>query len=437
MEGMFITPQHFQQHDRYFHSHVRDWITSCFGDIWGLKKLEIDQEQYRVGRLRIMSVSGVFQDGTPFHSDQELSLQIPAGTVNKKVYLALPLYRPAQVNVARNAPPTVRHTSYAADVIDEASGDNDIVQVEHSRLNLSLHLEGSQLTAYTLLPVIHVRELHSDGSLIIDGSFIPPALDIAVSPVLQEQLSELTALMTQRSRQCCQRLQGGADAESRQMRVLDLFWLQTLNRWLPWFGTVARDAGMSAGAMFRELGMCLGDLLALLSEPLPELPYFDHSNPGPSVSVLFRSLRRVLSSVADDRVVVINWDNTEFANRRLMLLEDPDPERMQSGRIVLGVQSSLGVVATGQRFVNASKLAGKRRIDTLVCSALPGIRMLQLPMAPGELQPKQDVVYFEVNRSDPLWQELISNGDQLVIHIDERLPDVELTLYVIRGGESI
>ena len=437
LEGMFITPQHFQQHDRYLHAHVRDWMFSCYGEVWGFKHLKIDQDQYRVGRLRIMGLTGVFRDGTPFHSDEELTLQIPPGTVNKKVYLALPLYRPSQVNVARNASPTIRHTSFAADVIDEASDDNDIVQVEQSRLNLSLHLEGSHLTSYTLLPVIHVRELHSDGSLIIDRGFIPPALDISVSPMIQEQLSELTALMAQRSRQCCQRLQGGADAQSRQMRVLDLLWLQTLNRWQPWFGTVSRDAGMSSGAMFRELSMCLGDLLALLTEPLPDLPVFDHGDAGPSLSILFRSLRRVLSSVADDRVLVISWGADEFKNRRLLVLEDPGPERMQSGRVVIGAKSNLGVMVTGQRFVNASKLAGRRRIDTLVCSALPGIRMVQLPVAPAELQPKQDVVYFEVNRSDPLWQELMANGDQLVIHIDERLPDIELMLYVIRGGESI
>ncbi len=435
LEGMFITPQHFQQHDRYFHAHVRDWITNCFGEVWGFKKLEIDQTQYRVGRLRIMQAEGVFRDGTPFRCEQELTLQVPAGTVNKKVYLALPLYRPAQVNVLRNASPTVRYTSFAGDVIDEASDDNDIVQVEQSRLNLSLHLEGGHLTSYTLLPLVQVREIHSDGSLILDPGYIPPALDISVSPVLHEQLSELTALMTQRSRQCCQRLQGGADAQSRQMHVLDLLWLQTLNRWQPWFSTVTRDSNMTPGAMFRELAMCLGDLLALLSEPVPELPVFDHGEPEPSLSVLFRSLRRVISSVADDRVLVLNWDASQFEQKRLLLLEDLGPERLQSGRVVLGVQSSVGVMSTGQRFVNASKLAGSRRIETLVCSALPGIRMVQLPVAPAELQPRQDMVYFDVNRSDPLWLELIANGDRLTIHIDERLPDVELTLYVIRGGE--
>ena len=149
LEGMFITPQHFQQHDRYMHSFVREWMDSRFGDSWGIRSLSIDTSQFQVGRVRVMSVQGVFADGTPFLSSGELTLQIPPGTVNKKVYLALPLYRPGQVNTARDAAPTLRYTSFSADVVDDCSADNDVVAVEQCRLNLSLQLEGGDMTCYT------------------------------------------------------------------------------------------------------------------------------------------------------------------------------------------------------------------------------------------------------------------------------------------------
>ncbi|WP_281647494.1 type VI secretion system baseplate subunit TssK [Parendozoicomonas sp. Alg238-R29] len=434
LEGMFITPQHFQQHDRYMHSFIRDWMNSRFGESWGVRSLDIDKSQYQVGRVRIMSVQGVFPDGTPFVSPEELILQIPPGTVNKKVYLAVPLYRPGQVNTVRNASPTIRYTSFSADVVDDCSSDNDVISIEQCRLNLSLQLEGWDMSCYSLIPVLDIREVHSDGSLVVNSSFVPPCLDVSASPVILEQLNELLALIVQRSRQACQRLQAGAQAKSRQMRVLDLLWLQTLNRWQPWFAT---SSNMSCVDMHRELAMCLGDILALMPEPLPDIPSFNHSDPGPSMLVLFRSLRRVLSSMADERVLVIEWNYDQFAEKRLLVLEEDGSERLQSGRVVLGVKSSLGVVMTGQRFVNASKLVGSRRIDELVCSALPGIRLEQMPVAPAELQSQPDIAYFEVDRSDSLWRELTSAADRLVIHIDERLPDVELTLYVIRTGDSL
>ena len=434
LEGMFMTPQHFQQHDRYMHGYVREWMNSRFGDSWGVRSIDLDVSQYRVGCVRLMSVQGVFPDGTPFLSSEELTLQIHPGTVNKKVYLSLPLYRPGQINTARDAAPTLRYTSFSADVVDDCSADNDVVAVEQCRLNLSLQLEGGDMACYTMIPVLEIREVHSDGSLVLNNSFVPPCLDISASPVLLEQCNELLALMVQRSRQACQRLQAGAQAKSRQMRVLDLLWLQTLNRWQPWF---AASANMSCADVYRELAMCLGDILALIPEPLPDIPPFIYSDPGPSMLVLFRSLRRVLSNVADERVVVMEWERDQFQETRLLVLEDEGPERLQTGRVVLGVKSSLGVIATGQRFANASKLAGRRRINDLVCSALPGVRMEQMPVAPAELQSQPDIAYFEVDRSDPLWQELIATADQLVIHIDERLPEVELALFVIRSGDSL
>ena len=434
LEGMFITPQHFQQHDRYMHSFVREWMGSRFGDIWGIRSLEIDAFQYRIGRVRVMSVQGVFADGTPFLSSSELTLQIPPGTVNKKVYLALPLYKPGQVNTARDAAPTLRYTSFSVDVVDDCSADNDVIAVEQCRLNLSLQLEGGDMSCYTLIPLLEIRELNSDGTLVTDSSFVPPCLDVSASPVILEQCNELLALMIQRSRQACQRLQGGAQSKSRQMRVLDLLWLQTLNRWQHWF---AASFNMSCADMYRELAMCLGDILALVPEPLPPIPQFTYSDPGPSMLVLFRSLRRVLSSVADERVIVVEWNRDRFAKERLLMLEDEGPERLNTGRVVLAVKSSLGVVTTGQRFANASKLAGSRRINELVCSALPGVRLEQMPVAPAELQSQPDMAYFEVDLSDYLWQELVSVSDRLVIHIDERLPDVELTLFVIRTGGSL
>ena len=437
LEGMFITPQHFQQHDRYLHDHIKNWMGNLFGECSGLRNLEIDQGQLRAGSVRVMKVQGVFPDGTPFVSEREISLQVPEGTVKRKVYLALPLYRPGQVNVGRNAPMTMRYTSFSGDVIDESTSDNDLVSVEQSRLNFSLQLEGNDLSCYTLLPLLEVMEMHNDGAIVINSSFIPPCLDIAASPVLVGQLTELTAVMVQRSRQACQRLQAGVQSQSRQMRVLDLLWLQTLNRWMPWFNSYTAGSTLSTADLFRWLSMCLGDLLALMPEPLPDLPVFNHNAPGPGLQTLLRSLKRALSNLVDERVMVLSWNKDQFAQRRLMILEESGTERLANGRMVLGVHSNAGVSQVSQRFVNASKMCGKSRIETLLCSALPGIRLERLPVAPAELQSLPDMLYFEVDRSDPLWQELMRTEDQLTIHIDERLPDVDLTLYVIRTGDGL
>ena len=65
-EGMFLRPQHFQQHGR----HIRGWIEERCGGLrpysWGVTRLEIDTQKLSQGKIGIKRCSGVFPDGTPF-----------------------------------------------------------------------------------------------------------------------------------------------------------------------------------------------------------------------------------------------------------------------------------------------------------------------------------------------------------------------------------
>ncbi|MCD6293218.1 MAG: type VI secretion system baseplate subunit TssK, partial [Deltaproteobacteria bacterium] len=95
VEGMFMLPQHFQQHDRYFENliHRRCRAIRPYG--YGFYRVAIDRELLQIGKLAIAECQGVFPDGTPFNMPDDdplpLPLDIPSEIHHEYVFLGLPL----------------------------------------------------------------------------------------------------------------------------------------------------------------------------------------------------------------------------------------------------------------------------------------------------------------------------------------------------------
>ena len=102
-EGMFLRPQHFQQHDRYIESLVQGLSQGIRAYAWGYSRLKLDRASLAIGKLGLSECCGVFQDGTPFNlphdNDLPLPLDVPEDEKASVVYLALPLRRPDSTEV--------------------------------------------------------------------------------------------------------------------------------------------------------------------------------------------------------------------------------------------------------------------------------------------------------------------------------------------------
>jgi hypothetical protein len=65
-EGMFLQPQHFQQHDRFTEYQLRQRLAATLGHAWGFTSVAIDDAALALGKLSINSAQGVLPDGTAF-----------------------------------------------------------------------------------------------------------------------------------------------------------------------------------------------------------------------------------------------------------------------------------------------------------------------------------------------------------------------------------
>jgi len=111
-EGLFIRPQHFQQNNYSTNLEMMQRTMMSGSNRWGLFNLDIDDQLLSMGKLSIVSASGLLPDGTLFDStdfSEHLTIDIKKEDNGKEIYLALPLNYANEDNIylAKTVEPTL------------------------------------------------------------------------------------------------------------------------------------------------------------------------------------------------------------------------------------------------------------------------------------------------------------------------------------------
>lgn len=427
-EGMFISPQHFQQSERYIENFVHELIHQNFSHYDGLTVLDIDRSMLDIGKVAIRRAKGIFPDGTPFDIQQRLMLDIPVNTRNKKIYLALPISRPGVINVGEH----LRYHMVEHAVFDITREDSDAVMVDLADLNITLKLEGEELQGYALLTIAEVSERITEGSVVLNQAFIPQCLHFGVSTYLKDCLSDVYAQVQYRSQTIATRLQSENNSKSYQALMRDYLWLQVLGGWMPKLHQWSESGNLLARQLYLECISMVGQLQGLEGKTPTIFPLWNPNDQYRVFSAVFSDLLLLLREVQIDNVTTLTWDMQLFSSRRLLRALVTERSLYHQGRFILAVTSSVGAARLGDEFPSVAKLSGSSDIAGLVRNALSGIPLRHLPYAPSELKSRHDVAYFEVDTSAELWQSLVKKDEPIALHIDERIADIHVEFHVIR-----
>ena len=63
---MFLSPQHFQQQERYVENFTREFAGQVSPKCFGVTHLELDRSMLNIGKVSVRRAKGIFPDGTPF-----------------------------------------------------------------------------------------------------------------------------------------------------------------------------------------------------------------------------------------------------------------------------------------------------------------------------------------------------------------------------------
>ena len=433
-QGMFLQPHHFQQEARHVARLVDARARTLSPHAWGLHELVLDDALLALGRVGVARAGGVLPDGTPFAIPQldtpPEPIEIPADLGGELIYLALPLSREGVTEVdfgGAGSDEACRWRAAEESVRDHTSASDEPASIQTGRLTLRLLRQRDATDAFALLAVAHVIECRSDRQVVLDRSHIPPQTVLDATDSLVGSARLLHGLVAQRS----QALAGRMGQLSHGISELaDFLMLQVLNRAEPLMRQHANAPSVHPMQLFTDCLQLAGELSTFASTARRprEFPLYRHDDLRGCFTPLFDELRRMLSIVLEQNAVQIELVDRKHNVRTAVV---KDMELARSAVFVLAVNAQMPAEQLRHLFVAQTKVGPVDRIRDLVNSALPGIGLQPLPVAPRQLPFHAGFFYFELDRNNELWRQFEKSGS-LALHVAGEFPGLELELWAIR-----
>lgn len=434
-EGMFLNPQHFQQHDRYIERYIDNRCAGFGSYAWGFQELEVDAQLLKLGKISLLRGKGVFPDGTPFSfpdiDEAPPVLDIPAGTHNQLVYLALPVRRPGAVDVLpkEDNQNIARYYSTELEVRDVTVEGGDTQTVTVGKLRLRLLLETEDLSGYTCVGVLRVAEARDDKDVVLDGNYLVSCVDCRAAAKLNGFVAELGGLLHHRAESIAGRLadvKRGGTAE-----IADYMLLQLINRVEPVVKHLSTVQGLHPLQLYAELLQLAGELSTFVAKGKrpPEFPRYQHDDLQQTFGPVMTILREFLSMVYEQTAISLALVEKKYGIR---VSEINDRSLLGTANFVLAVRADVAEEVVRSRLPAQIKIGPVERIRQLVNAAMPGIAIRALPVAPRQIPFRSGYCYFELDKHSVYWKELHNSGG-FAMHVGGDFPGLEMEFWAIRN----
>jgi type VI secretion system protein ImpJ len=435
-EGMFLRPQHFQQHDRYMERLINGRCLGLQPHDRGFYNLKIDLSSLKIGKFALTECRGIFPDGTPFNLPEDDDLPLPFDISedirNEIIYLSLPVRRPGatETESAANMDSLARFRTGERDVKDNNSGTEDEASLQIGKLKSRLLLEKEERSGFTCLGVARIIEVRADKNIIIDEHYIPPNLNCFAIPKLNGFLRELHGLLNTRGEAVAGRV--AMSGHGGVAEIADFLLLQIVNRFQPLFEHLSNTCGVHPEEFYR-FGIQLAGELATFFRPEKRpanLPGYDHDELQTTFSPLMEELRELLGKVYQPSAIQIPLSKPKFG---VYAAKRPEVNLLHNAIFVLAANAQVPPDTLRSHFPQQVKIGSVEEIQQLVNSALPGISIHPLSVAPRQIPFHVGFTYFELNKHSPLWDKMTSSGG-FAIHIGGNFPGLELEFWAIMKG---
>ena len=434
-EGLFLQPQHFQQHDRFWERYVEGRAKPLLSHAWGYISMEIDRAAMALGKVQLTAARGVFPDGTPFdfpgQDPPPIALDIDPDVRDEVVVLALPARRPGAEETCGNGhgQSLARFSVAEVEVRDSNESANESALVSVGQLRLRLMRKRDAADAYATLGAVLVIERRADNQLVVSKTYTPPMLHAGSDAVLSGYIRELHGLLHQRGEALAGRLSQlgrGGVAE-----IADFLLLQTVNRYEPLFAHFATHPLLHPERLYCVCLQLAGELATFSNANTRSAAFGEYRQDALEETFLplMVQLRRSLSMVLEQNAIPIELQDRRYGVRVAVIA---DRELLKSASFVLAVSAQMPGETLRTHFPAQVKIGPVERIRDLVNLQLPGIPLQPLPVVPRQIPFHAGHHYFELERGGELWKQLERSGG-MAMYIGGEFPGLELEFWAIRG----
>jgi type VI secretion system protein ImpJ len=218
----------------------------------------------------------------------------------------------------------------------------------------------------------------------------------------------------------------GASAE-----IADFLMLQAINRYEPLLAHHAAAGALHPEELFRVFVSAAGEL-ATFTTPAkrpPTLASYRHDRLRESFEPVIAALRASLSAVLEQAAIPIPIEAKKFG---ISVATVADRTLYTTAVFILAARADLPAEELRRRFPAQLKLGPVERIRDLVNLQLPGVPVHPIPVAPRQIPYHAGFVYFELDQSNELWDQLKSSGG-VAMQVAGEFPGLALEFWAIRG----
>lgn len=433
-EGLFLRPHHFQQQSRYIESLIEARCSSLRPHAWGFAELKIDHDMLRIGKLAISSARGVFPDGTPFNIPDDdpppAPLELDENVRDTVVYLALPVRRQGMQEVGNGSAEEglaryVRREFETADVCTPGMAN---AELEVGALRMKLLYEKDERAEYSCIGFAHIVEQQADKQVLLREDYMPTVANCRAAARLSGFATELQGLLHARGESLATRV---SDAGRGASEIADFLLLLAVNRYEPLIAHLAELEGLHPEELYRVLVTMAGEFATLTSKNRrpQEFPSYRHHDLRATFTPVMMALREAFGTVLKENATSLALKDRGYG---LHSARVPDLTLLKSAVFVLAVRADMPAEDLLRRFPTTVKIGSVEKIRDLIKSALPGITLRALAVAPRQIPYHAGFAYFELERGSPFWADLETSGG-FALHIGHNFPGLQLQFWAIRG----
>jgi len=436
-EGMFLRPQHFQQNDRYLEALIESRCSPMRPYSWGISELQINLEALSLGKIEITKCKAILPDGTtvniPSADKPPLPVEPDKNTKDENIYLCLIEGRPNATEASRenDEKHEARYGIEVSDVRDASLPEDSNAPIELGNKNLVILTESDERSEYACLGIGRIIEIRSDKRVVLDDTYIGATVDCLNNLQLAGYIKEIQGLLKQRAEAIAVRLDAaGHGGDTAQIE--DYMLLQLINGYDPVFVHLENLPAYHPQSLFKTCLKLAGELATFTtSNHRPTgLPKYVHTDLTQTFVTIMGELRRSLGVVFEHSAQQIPFKHYKKVGINLAIVNDKS--LFSSAVFVLAVKADVPTEKLRNQFPLQAKLGPKESMKQLIQSALPGIELEALSVAPRQIPFHSGFCYFELNKRGEMWKKM-STSAGLGLHPGGNYPGLELELWAIRG----
>lgn len=452
-QGLFLQPQHLQQHDQWVNGLNEPIYDYFIPHSWGVGSITINESLLTAGIFSLEKGTFIFQDHTCIDITQNSLVDATSFDeqwVERNKPLAVFIGLRKLDSHRYNTTSALNDTSSERDTRFTESGREDVediysggqpANVATMQYNLKIFFshDTEEKDGYFLIQIALLEQ--SGGEITLSENFIPPSLAINSSKKLHGIISEVNNQMASRGNnlEAYRREKGVHNSEFGTREMVYLLALRSLNRYYPLLNHYLRTAQTHPWNCYSLLLQIIGELssfsenvsaLGQFSDSNKQVSEYNHKNLFECFSSAIYTIKYLLNNITagPDSVVPLNFDGTYYYAD----LKNVSLDRWNEYYFVVDIGKAENMEMVGKSISGMAKLSSKENMPTLHSNSLPGVRLEQLATPPRELPKKVASLYFKIDSHSDKWQEL-EKEKNMALYLDEnQISNCSVSLMIIK-----